>query len=158
MSKNNLVVEREKLSFSMWRVFNAPRERVWKVMNDPQLVPQWWGPRYLITTVEKMDFRTGGAWRFIQYGAEGSVHAFNGVYTEIAPPERLVYTFEYEPFAGHISTDTITLEEIPGGKTRMTATTTFDNREDLESMLQSGMEGGSVETWDRLEELLLVKV
>jgi uncharacterized protein YndB with AHSA1/START domain len=49
------------------------------------------------------------------------------------------------------------LEELPGGKTRITATTTFTSLEDLEGMLQSGMEGGAVESWDRLEELLLVK-
>jgi len=48
------------------------------------------------------------------------------------------------------------LEELPGGKTRITATTTFDTLEDLEGMLQSGMEGGAVESWDRLEALLLV--
>jgi uncharacterized protein YndB with AHSA1/START domain len=60
MNKNNLVVEREKLSYSMSRVFNAPRERVWKVMNDPALLPQWWGPSYLTTTIDKLEFRTGG--------------------------------------------------------------------------------------------------
>ena len=157
MNKNNLVVEREKLSYSMSRVFNAPRERVWKVMNDPALLPQWWGPSYLTTTVEKLDFRTGGAWRFIQRDAGGNEYAFNGVYKEIVPPERLTLTFEFEPMAGHISTETMVLEELPGGKTRITATTTFDTLEDLEGMLQSGMEGGAVEAWDRLEELLLVE-
>ncbi len=156
MNKNNLVVEREKLSYSMSRVFNAPRERVWKVMNDPALLPQWWGPSYLTTSVEKLDFRTGGAWRFIQRDAGGNEYAFNGVYKEIIPPERVSLTFEFEPMAGHISTETMVLEELPGGKTRITATTTFNTLEDLEGMLQSGMEGGAVESWDRLEELLLV--
>lgn len=66
-------------------------------------------------------------------------------------------TFEFEPMTGHISTETMVLEELPGGKTRITATTTFTSLEDLEGMLQSGMEGGAVESWDRLEELLLVK-
>jgi uncharacterized protein YndB with AHSA1/START domain len=154
MSKNNLVVERDKLAFSMTRVFDAPRELVWKVYTDSEMIPKWWGPRYLTTSVDKMDFRVGGAWRYVQKDSEGNIHAFNGVYKEITPPERLAYTFEYEPMAGHISTDTIRLEALSDGKTRMIARTTFNSIEDLEGMLQSGMEGGAVETWDRLEELL----
>jgi uncharacterized protein YndB with AHSA1/START domain len=76
------------------------------------------------------------------------------VYKEVDPPKRLTTTFEFEPMAGHIATDTAIFEELPGGKTRVTVTSTFDTLEDLEGMLQSGMEGGAVETWDRLEELL----
>jgi uncharacterized protein YndB with AHSA1/START domain len=155
MSKNNLVVDREELAFTMSRVFDAPRELVWKACTDPDLIPQWWGPRYLTTTVDKMELKVGGVWRYIQKDAEGNEYAFNGVYKVIEPPERLAYTFEFEPMAGHISTDTITLEELPDGKTKITTRTTFDTIEDLEGMLQSGMEGGAVETWDRLEELLV---
>ena len=154
MSKNNLVVERDQLAFTMSRVFDAPREIVWKACTDPELIPRWWGPRYLTTIVDKLNLRVGGVWRFIHKDAEGNEYTFNGVYKEIKAPERLVYTFEYEPMAGHISTDTITFEELPHGKTRLTARTTFDTLEDLEGMLQSGMEGGAVETWDRLQELL----
>jgi uncharacterized protein YndB with AHSA1/START domain len=154
MSKNNLVVERENLALSMSRVFDAPRELVWKVYMDPQLIPQWWGFRTSKTIVDKMDLRVGGAWRYIQTDDQGNEHAFKGVYKEIQAPERLVYTFEYEPFAGHVSVDTITLQELADGKTLLTARTTFDTLEDLEGMIQSGMEGGATETWDRLEELL----
>ena len=154
MSKNNLVVEREKLSFTMSRVFDAPRELVWKVYTDPELVSKWWGLRNSTTIVDKMDVKVGGVWRYIQKDAEGNEYAFNGVYKEVVAPERLTYTFEFEPLAGHIATDTLTFEEQPDGKTKITARTTFDTLEDLEGMLQSGMEDGANETWDRLEELL----
>lgn len=154
MSKNNLVVEREDLAFTMSRIFDAPRELVWKVCTDPEMIPKWWGPRQYTTVVDVMDLKVGGKWRYVQTDAEGNEHAFNGVFTEITPPERLAYTFEYEPMAGHVSTDTITFEEQPDGKTKLIARTTFNTIEDLEGMLQSGMEGGAVETWDRLEELL----
>jgi uncharacterized protein YndB with AHSA1/START domain len=154
MDKNNLVVEREKRAYSMSRVFDAPRELVWKVCTDPALVPQWWGPRYLTTTVDKMEVKVGGVWRYIQKDAEGNEYAFNGVYKEVKAPERLTYTFEFEPMAGHVSLETVTLEALPDGKTRIATTTSFDTLEDLEGMLQSGMEGGAVESWDRLEELL----
>lgn len=154
MDKNNLVVDRPARLFSMSRIFNAPRELVWKVYTDPQHVPEWWGPRYITTVVEKMELKAGGVWRYIQRDPKGNEYAFNGIYKEVVPPERLVYTFEFEPMPGHISTDTLIFEELPGGKTKITAATTFDTLEDLEGMLQSGMEDGAVETWDRLEELL----
>jgi uncharacterized protein YndB with AHSA1/START domain len=154
MSKNNLVVDRDQRAFTMSRVFDAPRVLVWKVCTDPDAVPKWWGPRNLTTIVDKMEVKVGGVWRYIQKDAEGNEYAFNGVYKEVQPPERLTYTFEFEPMAGHISTDTLSFQELPDGKTMITARTTFDTLEDLEGMLQSGMEAGAVETWDRLEELL----
>jgi uncharacterized protein YndB with AHSA1/START domain len=154
MSKNNLVVERDQLAFTMSRTFDAPRELVWKVYTDPDLVPQWWGRRNSTTIVDKMDFRVGGAWRYREIDPEGNEYAFRGVYKDIQAPERFAYTFEFEPMAGHISTDTIIFEALPDGKTLLTSRTTMDSLEDLEGMLQSGMEDGAIETWDRLEELL----
>ena len=155
MDEKNLLVDRNDRIITMSRVFDAPRELVWKVYTDPDLVPRWWGPRYLTTVVDKMEMRVGGVWRYIQTDTQGNEFAFNGVYKEVLAPERLTYTFEFEPMAGHISTDMLTFEELPGGKTKITAATTFATLEDLEGMLQSGMEGGAVETWDRLEELLV---
>jgi uncharacterized protein YndB with AHSA1/START domain len=154
MNKTDLVVNREERSFTMSRVFDAPRELVWKVCTNPKLVSEWWGPRNTTTIVDKMDVQAGGVWRYIQKDAEGNEYAFNGVYKVVEPPARLTYTFEFEPMAGHISIETITFEEQPDGKTKITARNSFDTLEDLEAVLQSGMEGGAVETWDRLEELL----
>ena len=154
MDKNNLVVDRAAHEYTMSRVFDAPRELVWKACTDPELLASWWGPRYLTTVVDKYELKVGGVWRFIQKDAKGNEYAFNGVIKEIVAPERFSYTFEFEPMAGHISTDTMILEELPDGKTRIIARTTFTSLEDLEGMLQSGMEGGAVESWDRLEELL----
>ena len=154
MSKNNLVVTRAERAFTMSRIFDAPRELVWQVCTDPELVPQWWGPRNVTTIVDKMDLKVGGVWRYIQNDDEGNEYAFNGIYRAIEPPERLTYTFEFEPMAGHISTDTIIFEALPDGRTKIITRTTFDTLEDLEGMLQSGMESGAIETWDRLEELL----
>jgi uncharacterized protein YndB with AHSA1/START domain len=138
----------------MSRIFNAPREMVWKVYTDPELLPKWWGPRTTTTIVDKMDVQPGGLWRYIHQNNDGNEYGFNGVYQEVVAPERLSYTFEFEPMAGHICVETITFEALPNGKTKITARTTFDTLEDLEAVLQSGMESGAVETWDRLEELL----
>lgn len=135
------------------RVFDAPRELVWRVSNDPAFIPQWWGPRYLTTTVEKMDIRPGGAWRFVQHDAGGNEYAFNGIYREVVPPERVVRTFEFEGMPGHIVVETATLEDL-GGKTKLTVTSMFQSPEDRDGMLQSGAESGAKESYERLAELL----
>ena len=75
------------------RVFDAPRDRVFAAFTDPKLIPEWWGPT---TTVDQMDVRPGGSWRFVFRDADGSESAFRGTYKEVTPPERLVQTFEWE--------------------------------------------------------------
>jgi uncharacterized protein YndB with AHSA1/START domain len=137
----------------MTREFDAPRELVFSVMSDPHHIPNYWGPRQYKTIVDKMDFRVGGKWRFIHKDADGE-YAFRGEYKEILPPEKIVLTFEWEGLPGHISTDTTVLEDIGGGRTRLTATSRFANKEDRDGMLQSGMESGARDLYDRLAELL----
>jgi len=135
------------------RSFDAPRELVFKALTDPKLIPQWWGPRYLTTTIDKMELRPGGIWRFVQRAPDGSRHAFHGVYHAIVQPERLVQTFEYEGAPGHVALETATLAEVDG-KTQWTSLSVFQSVEDRDGMVQSGMEQGVIETNDRLAELL----
>ena len=137
----------------MERVFNAPRELVFKAHTDPNLISQWWGPRRYTTVVDKMDLRVGGVWRFVQHDADGNEFAFNGVYREIVPPERLSYTFEFEGMPGHVLVETVTFEE-QNGKTKVTVTGLYQSVEDRDGMLQSGMEEGANESYERLVELL----
>jgi uncharacterized protein YndB with AHSA1/START domain len=139
----------------MERVFDAPRALVFKAYTDPALIPQWWGPRRYTTTIDRLDLQPGGAWRFIQRGPDGEEHAFNGEYREVVPPERLVSTFEYEGMPGHVLLDTATFEELDG-ETRLTTRSVFQSVEDRDGMLESGMEAGATESFDRLAELLLV--
>jgi uncharacterized protein YndB with AHSA1/START domain len=139
--------------FTMTRVFDAPRELVFAAHIDPQHVPNWWGQRNSTTIVDVLDARPGGAWRFVQRDPEGNEYAFRGEFREVVPPERLVYTFEFEGMPGHIVVDTITFEEHVG-KTTILATSLFNSVEDRDGMLESGMESGATESWDRLAELL----
>ena len=117
------------------REFDAPRELVFKVCTDP---------------------KPGGQWRFINRDAEGHVYAFHGVYHEICAPERVIDTFEFEglPEAGHVTLETMKLEELPGGRTRLTTQSVFQSIADRDATLQSGMESGINDTYNRLEELL----
>lgn len=160
MSTNDNKLKAELVSdteITMQRSFNAPRELVYRAMIDPDLISQWWGQRGSTTIVDKLDARVGGDWRFIQRGADGTEYAFRGTFLELDPPSSIVQTFEFEPMPGHISTDSLTLTEIDGG-TLVRIHSTFASKEDRDGMLQSGMEGGANETYDRLEELLATMV
>ena len=136
------------------RIMDAPPELVFKAYTDPELIPEWWGPRRYTTTVDKMDVRPGGAWRFIHRAADGGQHAFNGVYREVLPPKRLVFTFNYEGAPGHEVVETVTFEGVEDGKTKMTDHMLFDSRAARDGMLNSGMEEGGTESIERLVELL----
>jgi uncharacterized protein YndB with AHSA1/START domain len=135
------------------RIFEASRERVFAAMTDPELIPQWWGPRELTTTVDVMDVKPGGSWRFIAHDSDGNEQGFRGTYREITPPERIVQTFEWEGMPGHVSVETATLEDL-GDRTKLTTVSIFHTTEERDGMLQSGMERGMNETYQRLDELL----
>jgi uncharacterized protein YndB with AHSA1/START domain len=135
------------------RVFDAPRDHVFAVYSDPELIPEWWGPRDGTTTVDRMDVRVGGQWRFVIRGADGSETAFRGTYREVSPPERIVQTFEWEGMPGHVCVETATFEEL-GDRTKVTTTSLFHTTGERDGMLASGMERGMNETYARLDELL----
>jgi uncharacterized protein YndB with AHSA1/START domain len=135
------------------REFDAPRDRVFAVYTDPELIPEWWGPRGTTTIVDKMDVRSGGDWRFIMRDSDGSESGFRGTYREVSPPDRIVQTFEWEGMPGYVSVETATFEDL-GDRTRVTTTSVFHTVEERDGMLQSGMESGLSETYARLDELL----
>jgi uncharacterized protein YndB with AHSA1/START domain len=152
-SGTRIIAERGKQEVVITRVFDAPRELVFKAYTDPKLIPQWWGPKRFTTTVDRMDVRPGGIWRIVQRDPDGNIYAFQGVYHEVSSPERLVSTFEFEGTPGHISLDTVTFEEH-NDKTRLLSRSVFQSVEDRDEMLKEGMEEGVAETMDRLAGLL----
>jgi uncharacterized protein YndB with AHSA1/START domain len=135
------------------RVFDAPRELVFEAHSSCEHLSNWWGPRQYEFTSCEIDFRPGGAWRMVHRGPDGEEYGFHGEYREIVPPERIVWTFEFEGMPGHVSVETLTLEEHDG-KTTLTGTSVFDTVEDRDGMLESGMESGAAESMDRLDEYL----
>jgi uncharacterized protein YndB with AHSA1/START domain len=137
----------------MTRTFNAPRELVFEAHSSCEHLSRWWGRTGSTLPFCKIDFRPGGAWRMVERHADGSEYGFRGEYREIVRPERIVWTFEFEEYPGHVSVDTLAFEEREG-RTVLTATSLFDSREDRDAMVQSGMEAGAGETWDRLAEHL----
>ena len=134
------------------RIFNAPRDRVWRAMTDPELVAQWWG-RGNKLVVERMEVQPGGHWRFVEHSPDG-VHGFEGRFSEVTPPERVVQTFEWDGMPGHVALETATLEDLGDGRTRLVNTSLFMTAEDRDGMMQSGMEGGLNESYAALDKLL----
>lgn len=126
---------------------------MFRAYTDPKLIAQWWGPKRFTTTIDKMEVKPGGLWRFIHRDTQGHEYAFHGVYHDSVPPERLVYTFEFEGAAGHVSLETGMFEEHDG-KTTFRGKSVFQSVEDRDAMIKSGMEQGLNETMERLTELL----
>jgi uncharacterized protein YndB with AHSA1/START domain len=158
MTKNNTKITAEpgKQEIVIEREFDAPRKLVFKAFTDPKLITQWLGPRRLAMTLETFESKSGGSWRFIHKDSDGNAYAFHGVHHEIAAPERIIRTFEFEglPEKGHVSLETARFEEMPGGRTKLTAQSVFQSVADRDGMMQSGMEEGVNESYDRLDELL----
>jgi uncharacterized protein YndB with AHSA1/START domain len=139
----------------MERIFDAPRELVWKVLNDPERIPHWWGPRGSNMTVVEHDVRVGGRWRWIAHSSDGDA-PFKGEYLEVVPPEKTVRTeiFDVPPFnedPNAAAIETMTLEDL-GGRTKLVSRSKFPSVQVLDDALATGMIGGALESYDRLAE------
>ena len=156
MSKTKVTAEPGKQELWIERVFDAPREVVFKAFTDPKLYTQWLGPRKYAMTLETFEPKSGGRWRYLHKDEQGNQFAFHGVYHEVLPPERIIDTFEFEglPEKGHVVLETLRLEALPGGQTKIRIQSVFQSVADRDGMIQSGMEGGMNESFDRLDELL----
>jgi uncharacterized protein YndB with AHSA1/START domain len=156
-SKNPTIitVEPDKQELFITREFDAPRELVYKAHTEPDLFAQWIGPRGLTTTLDVFEPVSGGRYRYVQKDQDGNEYAFNGTFHEISL-ERMIQTFEFEglPERGHVSLDCMTLEELPGNRTRVTVQSIFRSVSDRDGMIQAGMESGVKEGYERLDDIL----
>jgi uncharacterized protein YndB with AHSA1/START domain len=153
MEKTAITAEPGTNQVVITRTFDAPRELVYRCFTEPELITKWWGPRRYTTTIETMEVRKGGLWRFVQHGPEGEEYGFWGVTHDLVAPERVVQTFEFEGVPGHVAMETLVLEDL-GGKTRMVQMSVFQSVADRDGMVASGMESGVVESHERLDELV----
>jgi uncharacterized protein YndB with AHSA1/START domain len=134
------------------RIFNAPRERVFRAMTERELVAQWWG-RGNKLVIERFEPHRGGHWRFVEHSDQG-VHGFEGRFREVTPPERVVQTFEWDGMPGHVVVETCTLEDLGDGRTKVVNVSLFHTSEERDGMLQSGMEQGLNESYAALDRVL----
>jgi uncharacterized protein YndB with AHSA1/START domain len=134
------------------RIFNAPVDRVWRAVSDPKLVVQWWG-RGNKLVIERMEFERGGHWRFVEHSDHG-VHGFEGRYREITPKTRVVQTFEWDGMPGHVVIETMTLEDLGDGRTKLVTLSLFHTTEERNGMFDSGMTDGMAQSYAALDKVL----
>ncbi len=158
-NKTTITAEKGKQDYFIEREFDAPRELVFKAFNEAEWLIQWLGPDRLSMEIEKFESKTHGSYRFIHSECNGSAMSFgfNGVIHEVAAPERIIRTFEFEglPERGHVSLEFLTLEELPGNRTKLHVQSVFKSEEDRDGVIRSGMEGGLEEGFIKLDELLM---
>jgi uncharacterized protein YndB with AHSA1/START domain len=135
------------------RAFDAPAAHVWRALTEPELVKRWWaGKRGNVTSAE-IDFRVGGAWRYVMSAHDGEFEvAFHGEYREIVEHEKIVSTEVFEGFPDAMSVNTMTLVE-EDGRTTLRTLVQHQSREFRDGHLNSGMEGGLQESFDALEDV-----
>jgi uncharacterized protein YndB with AHSA1/START domain len=141
--------DREILSI---RIFDAPRELVFRMWTDPQYIIHWWGPNGFTTTTHEMDVRPGGVWRFIMHGPDGRDYPNTITYREVVPPERLVYGHG-DATSEHFQATVLFEEE--GDKTKLTMRMVFPTAAAREQVVKEfGAIEGNRQTLGRLEEYL----
>ncbi|SFW85697.1 SRPBCC family protein [Amycolatopsis australiensis] len=136
------------------REFDAPRDQVFRAHVDPELYAQWVGPHSVTTRITRWDARTGGAWAFANDRDGEEIAAFYGSFHDVRPPERIVWTFTYEGEPDGVALETLTLEELDGGRTRLRVLSVVPDFATRDGMLASGMDAGVKQGYDKLDELL----
>ena len=154
-AKNKTIVSAEpgKQELFITREFDAPRELVYKAHIDPKLYVQWLGPHGYEMILETFEPVNGGKYRYVHKDKEGNEYGFHGTFHEMSL-ESMVQTFEFEGYPGHVSLDCMTLEELPGNRTRATIHSIFQSVSDRDGMVQNGMEKGVTEGYERLDGIL----
>jgi uncharacterized protein YndB with AHSA1/START domain len=142
---------------SLSRIINAPREQFFKAWTDAELLKQWFAPRPWTTPRAELDVRPGGANLIVMRGPAGQEFPNRGIYLEVVPDERLVFTDAYtgswEPAEKPFMTVILTFEDL-GGKTRYTARVLHWTVADRERHEQMGFHAGWGQCTDQLEALV----
>ncbi|BCJ48965.1 hypothetical protein Asp14428_04400 [Actinoplanes sp. NBRC 14428] len=135
----------------MRRTFDAPKALVFAAHTEAEHLRHWWGRGNPLDVT--IDFRVGGAWRFVET-ADGRQHAFRGEFLEIEAPDTFTWTFEYEPMAGQVCVDRYVFTE-QDGRTTVTSTTTFSSQADRDGMVASGAAAGAEQSYAALDAYLV---
>lgn len=153
----NAVIPIDRPEFVLERVFNAPRELVYKIWTDPLYVKQWWGVDGSTITLCELDVRPGGTFRIDMKASDGTVYVNRGVYVDVVADERIVTRDERDmrEAPGNIpaGVHTVTFDDVDG-KTRVTLTSRFEKMEDRDLMVRYGMVAGITQSLKRFEQLV----
>lgn len=138
------------------RVFNAPRALVWQAWADPKMLAQWFGPRGFTSSVPQWDLRVGGALRIVMHGPDGHAYPMKGVFREVTPPERLVFSNIAVDTAGNhlLEGETTVMLTEQGRKTTMVLKSHAVGLVPAAPQMLAGMEAGWTQSIDKMQELV----
>lgn len=136
------------------REFDHPADKVYRALTDPELIARWIGPRGYDNVEVTNDARHAGTWTLIQRNQAGEEFGFRGVFHGDPTPELTLRTFEWLGLPGHVSFESMRVEDLGDGRTRVRTGTVFMSREDRDGMRASGMDHGVVEGYERLDDVL----
>lgn len=139
------------------REFEAPASAVFAAHADRDAFAEWIGPRSLSTEITQFDFRSGGAYRYVQTDPDGNAYAFRGMFHTVRDDELIIQTFEYEGMPDQVSLDVMRFEDLPGGRCRLVDHSVFPSVDVLEAMMAQGMEAGMSEGYEKLDEWLATR-
>jgi uncharacterized protein YndB with AHSA1/START domain len=163
---NKMISKVEGQEVILERVFDAPRELVFKAFSEAEHLKHWWGPRGWTLTVCNVDFRPGGIWHYCMKCIDENQTDFYGfeswgkaVYGEIVEAEKIVYMDYFSDAEGNeaegMPSTQITMTFVEHeGKTKLVSRAQYASAEALKTVLDMGMEQGITETWDRLADHL----
>jgi uncharacterized protein YndB with AHSA1/START domain len=136
------------------RDFDAPKHLVYKAWTTPELIKRWWSGDRGPVTIAEVDLRVGGTWRYVMTANAGFEVAFHGEFREIVPNERIVSTEIYEAMPEGEALNVATFTEM-NGRTTLTLLMQLATKEERDTVINSGMEGGMQEAMDHLEQIAL---
>jgi uncharacterized protein YndB with AHSA1/START domain len=152
-NKTQIKAEPGKQELFVVREFDAPRELVFQAFTDADILCQWLGPKDMTMRYDAFSAQAGGSYRFVNTAPDGTEFHFHGVVHEMTFPERIIQTFEFDglPEKGHVILETGRFESLPDGRTRFTNQSVFQSVADRDGMIQSGMESGMNDSYDKLD-------
>ena len=136
------------------REFDATPDLLFRAHSEPDLIAQWLGPKKYEIEIDEYDVRDGGRYRYVHRDDQGNVWGFHGVFHGAQSVDGMVQTFEFEGAPGHVSLDSLRFEALDGGRSRLVGRSVFQSLEARDAMVESGMEGGLNEGYERLDDLV----
>jgi uncharacterized protein YndB with AHSA1/START domain len=150
----------EALTMTIDAEFEAPAERVWQLWSDPRQLERWWGPPTYPATVTAHDLKPGGRVVYHMTGPEGDTPKAYWDILEVEPPHRLVVNDGFANDDGTPNTEMpmgrqiVTIEEVGGGRTRMSVESIFPSTEAMEQLIAMGQEEGMKQAIGQIDAIL----
>lgn len=152
----NKPVQYGERTVTLTRVYDAPRDLVWRAWTDAKHLAHWFGPKGFTSSVPELDVRVGGALHIVMHGPDGNDYPMKGEFREVVPPKRLVFSnIAIDKNGNHLlEGETTVIVEEQDGKTRLTLHTRAVGLVPIAPQMLAGMEAGWSQSIDKLDDLV----